>query len=300
MKIAVTGANSSVGLNLLAQLTQLADIQVIAAVRSEKALRSIPAAPQIEARIISYADDAQLAESLRGADCVVHLAGILIEDRHTNYSSANVDATAAVVAAAQAIEARHFIFTSVVGADAQSANAYFRSKGQAEAIVRNSGIAASIIRTPLLLGKDTTGGQAIVSAASRAKPRILGGGNYTLQPLDVDDLSKAILHCCSNPTAGVDLHELAGPEALSYRELITRTASLMGRTVTPASLPLWLAKLGAFISSRLRGGGITPTVIDVITTDELITLNADIALGISLTPLHNTLRKLSDTGRAHD
>jgi uncharacterized protein YbjT (DUF2867 family) len=300
MKIAVTGANSSVGLNLLAQLIRQPELQAIAAVRSDKAKRSIPTAPQVEARIISYSDSTGLAASLQGADCVVHLAGILIADKHSSYSSANAEATAAVVAAAHAIQARHLVFTSVVGADPQSSNAYFRSKGEAEAIVSTSGLSASIIRTPLLLGKDTTGGQAIVRAASGARPRLLAGGNYTMQPLDLDDLSRAILHCCANPCTGVALHELAGPEALPYRELITRTASLMGRTVTPASLPLWLAKLGAFISSRLRGGGITPTVIDVITTDELITLNADIALGISLTPLHNTLRKLSDTGRAHD
>jgi uncharacterized protein YbjT (DUF2867 family) len=292
MKIAVTGANSSVGLSLLAQLATVTDIGVIAGVRSATAMQSLPAAPQIDARIISYADATELASSLQGADHVVHLAGILIEDKQTNYASANVDATAAAVAAAQHIGAKHFVFVSGIGADADSPNAYFRSKGEAEDIVRESGLSASIIRTPLLLGPHTAGGQAISSTASKDKPKTLGGGSYRTQPLDIDDLSKAILQCCRNPGPAVTLYELAGPESLSYRELLVRTAAVMGKTVEPGAVPIWLARLGAALTSRLRGGGINPTVIDVITADEVIPVNADTALGITLTPLNSTLEKI--------
>jgi preprotein translocase subunit YajC len=59
-------------------------------------------------------------------------------------------------------------------------------------------------------------------------------------------------------------------------------------------MPIWLAKFGARISSILKGGGITPTVIDVITKDEVIQTNADTALGISLTSLQSTLEKITD------
>jgi uncharacterized protein YbjT (DUF2867 family) len=292
MKIAVTGANSSVGLSLLAQLAGAENIDVIAGVRSTTAMQSLPATAQIDARIISYADAAELASSLQGADHVVHLAGILIEDKKTNYASANVDATAVAVAAAQQITARHFVFISVIGADADSSNAYFRSKGEAEKIVRESGLAASIIRTPLLLGPHTAGAQAITSAAMKDKPKALGGGSYRTQPLDIDDLSNAILQCCKNPGPAVTLYELAGPESLSYRELLLRTAAVMGKTVQPGAVPIWLARLGAALASRLRGGGINPTVIDVITADEVIPVNADTALGITLTPLNSTLEKI--------
>jgi len=39
---------------------------------------------------------------------------------------------------------------------------------------------------------------------------------------------------------------------------------------------------------------MTPTVIDVITSDEMVTHNADTDLGITLTPLSDTLAKLKD------
>ncbi len=213
MKIAITGANSSVGLNLLKHIVSATDINVIAGVRSERAMKSLPSSPQVDPRIISYQDPAQLAAALEGADCIVHLAGILIEDKNTSYKSANVDATEAVVKAAQQLNTKHLVFISVVGASADSANAYFRSKGLAEEIVNRSGLPASIIRTPILLGPNTAGASSIIGAATQSKTKILGGGKYFMRPLDIDDLNQAILNCCNSESTKAALYELVGPRA---------------------------------------------------------------------------------------
>jgi len=292
MKIAITGANSSVGLNLLNHIVSATDINVIAGVRSDRAMQSLPSSPQIDPRIISYQDPAQLAASLEGADCIVHLAGILIEDKNTSYTSANVDATEAVVKAAQQLNAKHLVFISVVGASNDSSNAYFRSKGLAEELVRNSGLPASIIRTPILLGPNTAGASSIIGAATQTKTKILGGGKYSMRPLDIDDLNQAILNCCNGGSGEAKLYELVGPEPISYRDLIQKTASMMNNDVEIGSVPIAIAKLVAAISSRIKGGGITPTVIDVITMDEVVDNNADGELNITLTPLQNTLEKI--------
>ena len=292
MKIAITGANSSVGLNLLKHLVSETDINVIAGIRSERAMKSLPSSPQVDPRIISYQDPAQLADALEGADCIVHLAGILIEDKNTSYKSANVDATEAVVKAAQQLNTKHLVFISVVGAGADSANAYFRSKGLAEEIVSKSGLPASIIRTPILLGPNTAGASSIIGAATQSRTKILGGGKYFMRPLDIDDLNQAILNCCNSESTKAALYELVGPEPISYRDLIQKTGSMMNNNVEIGSVPIFLAKLVASISSSIKGGGITPTVIDVITMDEVVADNADGALNISLTPLQNTLEKI--------
>ena len=49
---------------------------------------------------------------------------------------------------------------------------------------------------------------------------------------------------------------------------------------------------GAAIKSRLSGGGVSSAVIDVITANEQVAHNADAALGITLTPLSETLAKI--------
>ena len=57
-------------------------------------------------------------------------------------------------------------------------------------------------------------------------------------------------------------------------------------------MPVWIAKAGAGIRSRAKGGGVSPTGIDVIVADETVEINADAELGIKLTPLSTTLEKI--------
>ncbi len=144
----------------------------------------------------------------------------------------------------------------------------------------------------MLLGPGTAGAAAIVGMANRGKVRLLGGGRNEMRPLDVDDLNRAILHICGTRPEGVSTHELVGPESIPYRELIARVAGMMGKELSTGTIPLWIAKLGAAITSRLNGGGISPTVIDVITANEVVHKNADSELGLSLTPLSTTLGKI--------
>ena len=292
MKISITGANSSVGINLLGHLSQIEGMEVTAGVRSKSAFASLPQSPAITPTTISYDDSASLEQALAGTDCVIHLAGILIESKHSNYASANVAATAAVVEAAKAMGVKHIIFISVVGASASSSNAYFRSKGAAEELVLNSGLAGTVVRTPILMGPGTAGASSLIGAASSGQAKILGGGDYSMRPLDTDDLSSALIKLASEEAEGSQVFELVGPEAIAYKDLIKKTAGLMGKEVEIGSVPVLFAKIGAAIGSMIKGGGITPTVIDVITMKEVVSQNADTRIGINLTPLQDTLTKI--------
>lgn len=292
MKIAITGANSTVGKNLLDHIAQSGDVSALAGVRSERAAATLPVSPQIENRIISYNNANKLAVSLAGANFLVHLAGILIEAKGTSYQSANVDATQSVVDAAKQVGMQHIVFVSVLGADPMSSNSYLRSKGEAERIVSGSGIPSTIIRTPILFGPGTAGADALVRTVSQGKARLLGGGRYVMRPLDVDDLSSAILRTVRQNPKGFFTYELGGPEPMPYRDLVQKFAEMLGENVSIGSIPIWLAKIGAGVTRRLSGGGISREVIDVITASEEIEKNADVELGIALTPLPVTLEKI--------
>ncbi len=292
MKISITGANSSVGINLLGHLSEIEGMEVIAGVRSKSAFASLPQSPAVTPTTISYDDSASLEQALAGTDCVIHLAGILIENKHSNYASANVAATAAVVEAAKAMSVKHIIFISVVGASASSSNAYFRSKGAAEELVLNSGLAGTVVRTPILMGPGTAGASSLIGTASSGQAKVLGGGDYSMRPLDTDDLSSALIKLATKEAEGSQVFELVGPETIAYKDLIKKTAGLMGKEVEVGSVPVLFAKIGAAIGSTIKGGGITPTVIDVITMNEVVSQNADLQIGISLTPLQDTLTKI--------
>ena len=292
MTIAVTGANSSVGLNLLSHLTDSENVDVIAVVRSDHAADSLPSSPAVTPQIIPYEDVEQLTRGIEGASCVVHLAGILIESKTSTYKKANVDTTAAVVEAARRSGMERIVLVSVIGADPDSPNRYLRSKGDAERLVTGSGVPSTIIRTPILLGRNTAGAAGLMRAATQEKVRLLDGGRYKMRPLDLDDLSRAIFAAIKTRREGVSTYELVGPEIIRYRELVTRIANMVGKNPSISTMPVCLAKAGAAIRSRAKGGGVSPTVIDVIIADETVEINADAELGIELTPLFTTLEKI--------
>ncbi len=294
-RIAIVGANSAVGESLLARVADRDALDAVAVVRRPEVVDGLPQSPRIAPRVVDYRRSDRLAEAFAGAGGVVHLAGILFESRTSDYRSGNVDVTRSVVEAAQAASVGHVVFVSSLGADPRSRNGYFRSKGEAERIVADSGLDATIIRTPLLLGPGTAGGRSLVSAATGPTARVLGGGVHRLRPLDVDDLCRAILGCCERPVAGVRTCELVGPETLTHRELLERTASCLGRELSVRSTPIWLARLAAGLAGLVRKGGLTQAVIDVITSDEAVDGNADRELSITLTPLSDTLVQLCQT-----
>ncbi|MBM3778153.1 MAG: NAD-dependent epimerase/dehydratase family protein [Acidimicrobiia bacterium] len=291
MTIAITGANGSVGTILLSRLANRTDVQAVACVRSQRAAATLPQASNISTRVVDYGDREGLATAFTGAGCLVHLAGILMEGPTTTYQSAHVEATQTIVDACRAAGVRHVVLVSVLGADPDASNQYLSSKGKAERIVSASGLSATIIRTPLLLGPGTAGAGALVGQASRPAVPLLGGGRHVVRPLDVDDLSGAILNSCGASRPGVATHELVGPEAVAYRDLVARAAALMGRQVAIRSIPVWAAKLGATIAGLKKRGGMTPTVIDIITSGEDVHRNGDAELGVTLTPLSTTIEK---------
>jgi uncharacterized protein YbjT (DUF2867 family) len=132
VRIAITGANSSVGLSFLGHLIARGDTDVIACVRSERAAAGLPRSPRIAARVVPYDDHDALAAALAGVECLVHLTGILIEWPGTTYEAANVATAEAVARSATTAGVPHLVQVSVVGASAASTNRYFRTKGQAE------------------------------------------------------------------------------------------------------------------------------------------------------------------------
>ena len=299
MKVAITGANSSVGKVLLGHLAREGNISAIAGVRNQELLAALPVSPRITPCLIRYDDSTSLSRLLTDTNCVVHLAGILFESPTSTYQTANIDTTQAVVDACQQAHVNHIVLISVLGADRHSPNRYFSSKGHAEQVIHDSGISGTILRTPILLGPDTAGARSLVTLASRSSVNVLGGGQYLMRPLDVDDLSRAILACAQLRSEGVAIHELAGPQTITYRRLISEFGRLMGNEVSIGSIPIWAGKLGAAVMNRITGRGMTPTVIDVITANEVVPHNGAADLGVTLTPLSTMLDKLLNHRTQH-
>jgi uncharacterized protein YbjT (DUF2867 family) len=287
MKVVVTGANSAVGLAILrCGRAQWATITLVPAVRSDRGAERVR---QLLGGVngvvqVSYDDPGGLSTAFNGASAVVHLAGVLVERPGSTYEQANVGSTRGVVEAARRSAVEKLVLVSAIGASETSANRYWRTKGQAEGLVRASGLSYTVLRAPLLLGSGTEGAAALKRHASQRRALLIGGGRNLQQPLYVDDLARAAIKATQPSVANNRTLDLVGPVSLSEREIVERAAHLLGGDVRVWSIPKRWASLTLALLRRTGRPGLSPDALDVITADtSLDPRPAASELGIQLT-----------------
>lgn len=295
MKLVITGANSAVGQAILrcGAAEPGTPFTFVAAVRSERAAEQIrPWLGDTNHLVrISYDYPRSLDAAFQGALAVIHLAGILVETPDSKYEQANVAATRSVVEAAKRNAVRKFVLVSATGADEISGNRYYRTKGEAESLLRKSGLCYTVLRAPLLLGPGTAGAAALRRNISRRRTRLISGGRNFQQPLYVDDLARAALAASRLEVANNLTLDLVGPISLPERELVLRAARILGREVRIGSIPKNVLFLVLAIRQRLGRAGFTRDVVEVITADtRLDPQMAAGKLGIQLTGIDDMIK----------
>jgi uncharacterized protein YbjT (DUF2867 family) len=305
MKVVVTGANSAVGQAILRYgATAAPEMTFLAVVRSQRAAEQIKpllANGNAIARV-SYEDAESLDAALRGASAVIHLPGVLMETRDSTYEQANVESTRSVLESARRSGVQKFVLVSATGANEASANRYYRTKGQAEVLARESGLPYTVLRAPLLLGPNTAGAAALRRNVSRSRAKLIGGGRHLQQPLYVDDLAQAAVMAATKPSVAENLTlHLVGPVPLEERELVERAARLLGRKIRIGSIPKSLISLVLAIRRRMGQPGFSRDVLEVITGDtRLDPQPAAKELGIQLTGIDEMIRASLNEGSRHE
>lgn len=201
---------------------------------------------------------------MRGCDAVVHLVGIIEENKPkgVTFERIHVRGTRTVVEEAKAAGVGRFIHMSANGARADAPSDYQTSKWQAEQIVREAGFDAHVIFRPSIIFGDP--GEERVEFASRLADTlidpfpvlpILGDGQYELQPVHVTAVAEAFAQAVTmdlpepaeNGTNGddgtLDAYCVAGRERLTFDETVDRITRGMGKKPKPKlHQPMWLAK----------------------------------------------------------
>jgi uncharacterized protein YbjT (DUF2867 family) len=293
--ILVSGANGNLGRRLLRRLAGTHALRAV--VRSERAAQAVRSAgvlPAPELLVLDYADEEGLAAAARGCTHAVHLVGILKESRTSGYLDAHERACEALARAADAAGLRRIVYPSILGAGPDSANACLASKGHAERILLDARTPALVLRVPMVLGEEDHAVLALRARASAATALLVRGGATLEQPIYAGDVVDAIVRGLDAPGLDAVALDLAGPESLTHRALVARAAALLGRPAPRViGLPRAVAFAGAWLAERLLADPpVTRAMLDVLDHDDRIDpADACRRLGISLTPLDETLRR---------
>lgn len=300
----MTGANGHLGRRLLRHLAASAQgAAPRALVRSRAAadaLASFAGAPQVEIWTADYSDGPALEQALEGCTRVAHLAGILKETRTSRYRDAHEGATLALLRAAERSGVARIVYLSIVGAAPDSGNACLSSKGFAERILREGKVPSTVLRVPMVLGPGELAAHALRARAGARFALLVRGGASLEQPLDAEDLVRAIARALEDGSDAHRAFDLAGPECVSRRELVARAAALLGTRPRVLPVPYALARLAARAFEALAANPpLTPAMLGVLEHDDRVDPGpACRALGLELTPLAETLRRCLEAPRA--
>jgi NADH dehydrogenase len=297
-RILVSGANGHLGIRLIRTLAARGSAApaVRALVRSERAagtLRDLPESCCPEIRIVDYADPEGVLAAASGCDRIVHLIGILKETRRARYRDAHETASGTLARAAERAGVQRIVYLSILGADPEAENACLASKGRAERILLGCRVPVTVLRVPMVLGEGEIAAFALRSKIRAPFAPLVRGGAALEQPIDAEDVSRAIERALADESGEDAVLELAGPESLTHRELVSRAARLFARRPRILPIPLAAASLFARLAERFSDDPpLTTAMLGILERDDCIDPSPACArLGLTLTPLDETLKR---------
>ncbi|MDJ0788026.1 MAG: NAD(P)H-binding protein [Myxococcota bacterium] len=287
----VTGANGHLGLSLARSIARPGAIRaVVRSARAAATLEELPPEQRPEIHQADPTDPDALVPLAQGASAWIHLVGILKESSQARYEDAHEGSVRVVREAAERAGVSRIVYLSILGSHPEAENACLRSKGRAEAILREGKVPTTVLRVPMVLGPGELAAFALRGQASAPLTFLVRGGATREQPIDHDDVVAAVRSAAAD--TGPDHHglDLSGPESLSHRELVLRVAERLGTKPRIVPLPRGLVFGLAGLLERLQNPPVTRAMLGVLEHDDDIDPGpACKALGIELTPLDDTL-----------
>lgn len=181
---------------------------------------------------------------------------------------AHVEGPQTIARAAAAAGVRQMVHVSAIGASAESASAYARSKALGEDSVRSALPESVILRPSVVFGPEDDFFNRF-GAMARIAPALplIDGGRTKFQPVYVGDVADAVLAVLQSEEYSGKTYELGGPEVMNFRELLEYILSETGRKRALVPAPaLFLKPLAALME-------LLPS--PPLTRDQLILLQKD-------------------------
>ena len=238
MRLLVTGGSGFLGGFVLAEAARRGH-DCVALARSASA-----------ARLVTARGAAPLEGDLDDAAALTGVFARARCDALVNLASLGFGHAPSIVAAAVGAGLGRAVFVSTT---AVTTGLPARSKAvrlAAEATVRSSGLAWTILRPTMIYGapgdRNMSRLLALLATAGRAFPSggpplflpVPGGGGRLQQPVHVADVAAALLTAVERPGTAGSCYDIAGPEPATFAELLRASAAAVGCRARLLPVPL--------------------------------------------------------------
>jgi len=235
---------------------------------------------QIQTVRCDIADEAAVADALRGASAAVNLVGILYETPGRKFQAVHVDGSRRIAEACAAAGIDRLVQVSAIGANPDSDAAYARSKAEAEMAVRNVKPDAVVIRPSIVFGAgdDFLNRFAALAQMAPALP-LIGGGQTKFQPVYVGDVAEAIARAVVRVDAAGRTFELGGPAVMTFEAVLKLILRETNRSRVLIPLPFFVARMIGSLAQLTALVGIAPVLtadqVEMLKTDTVVSPDAE-------------------------
>ena len=213
-QIVVTGASGFVAKNVRKYLSEN-NVKLISISRKNfKKLKN-------ETKIISKNyDEKIILPKIKNSSGLIHLVGIGKQSIKNNYDLVNVEFTNKIINLCKKAKIKKIVYNSGLGVSKTNSLGYFISKYEAEKLLIESGLDYTIFRPSYIVGKDDLFTKYLKKQIKKGEIQIPGSGNYSIQPIYINDVSKIISKSLIDKNFKKQTLDLVGPESISFQKYV--------------------------------------------------------------------------------
>ena len=226
-----------------------------------------------------------IESAFEGMDVVVNLVALspLFQPKggDDEHFEIHLGGTENAVRAAEEHSVPKIVQMSALGADPNGPTAYIRSKGQAESVVRDSGLDWVIFRPSVVFGE---GGEFVSFTEQLTPPFVAplpGGGRTRFQPIWVEDLASMLADATTDDEYNGKVYEIGGPEVLALADVARMAQRAKGRSVSIVPVPMELAEIGLSVAGSIPMIPFGPDQARSLQMDNTVSDNDIGAFGVS-------------------
>jgi len=227
--VCVIGGSGFVGRHICHQLAARG-YRVRVPTRDRERAKQLMLLPTVEVVSANIHDPGALAGVIRDVDAVINLVGVLHDGKGAgSFMAAHIELARKVVAACREEGVRRLLHMSALCAARDGPSAYLRSKGEAEDIVRASGLDVTVFRPSVIFGRDDTFLNLFAALLKVLPVVFLASPDARFQPVFVEDVAAAFVTSLEDPASLGQSYDLCGPKVYTLRELVEFAGRTTGR-----------------------------------------------------------------------
>lgn len=277
--ILITGATGYIGRHLVNRLVAQGERPRCLVRDTGRAAGMFPAG-KVEFVQGDTTQPASLKAAMAGIDTVVHAAFITADHKQStgnHYEETNVHGTANVIKAAKDAGVKRMIEISGLGTRPDKPGSYMQGRYLAEKMLKESGLAWTIIQPSVLFGKGAPFIKGLTDLI-RSAPVVplIGGGRVLFQPIYVEDVVTVIMKVIENPTGTAGkTYTIGGPEYYTFTQVIDALLHTLHQTRIKVYAPAPLVGVGAAVMEAvLPKPPLTKAAMTLFTFNNTTDLNS--------------------------